>query len=255
MSEQHARELLRKAAETIHVDAHPPQDARDTGSFVARLGAKHWIPAAAIAAVAAIALGSVLVQSFDWREDGSEVGPATQSTESAETTKPAEQPSSASAPSDPPTSDAVAPTDARGAAEAFVMFASGKSSTVPWARAVDFYIGGSSVARLDPTSAADLGAWNGCPKSGDYAGRECPVSALGPIADLVGAGRDPVYEDKVPETVGCSRGSEPLGISSATVMSIRPTPRERDCFSDFAVSLFFNEDNEIVGVNLQLSAP
>jgi hypothetical protein len=241
MREDDVRELMQKAAATIHTELVPADQLLVTPAPMS--SARSWqadrrwlVPGGVVAAVLLIVIGSIALGSRggDEGNDQTAVSPSAGATEDR----------------DPPTSD-----DPDQTAGAFVAFASGEKSAVPWADEVTYYVGGQKAAVLDADGAARPDSWEGCAEGGTYAGRDCPVSALGPVADLVDAGDEPSLESVSPKTVGCSRGAAPDGIESAAVVSIRPPTRMRDCFSDFAVSLYLDDDGRVSAVNLQLSSP
>lgn len=108
----------------------------------------------------------------------------------------------------PPTGpEAVAGTEAPDtaavdAASAFVSFAQGGTTPVPWADSIRFTIASTPVTDLSRQDAADPGAWAGCPTEpfnyqGTYEGRDCPVSPLTTIQGAVPEG-PVVFENQSP---------------------------------------------------------
>lgn len=144
-------------------------------------------------------------------------------------------------------------TDHLHVAGAFVEFAKGRSSNVPWAEEVIYFISGEEVARLSADQAIDASAWDGCPAAGFYAARDCPVSPITPVAWLDDG--DHVYEADVPEHFPCSLLDPPAELDHAGVIVIRPPQNQRDCLRDFAVSLYVDDRGDVVGLDLVLAEP
>ncbi|MCD4535152.1 hypothetical protein LRP67_13750 [Nocardioides sp. cx-169] len=142
------------------------------------------------------------------------------------------------------------------AAAAFVAFAQGEESQVRWAGVVRYYLHGALVAEFASSFADDPDTWDGC-HLGDttHEGRRCPVSPLTAIAGSLAPGAAPTVEDEAPITVGCSADLPEPDVDAAALAWIRPDPARRDCFSDYAVTLYFDADERVSAVDLALSGP
>jgi hypothetical protein len=153
-------------------------------------------------------------------------------------------------------SPAAADRAAAEAAAAFVAFAQGQEPAVPWADVVRYYLHGVQVSEFAPSFADDPETWDGC-HAGDttYEGRECPVSPLTAIGGPDDAGAEPVVEDEAPTTVGCSGDLPEPDVDATPLAWVRPAAGERDCVSDYAVTLYLDEDERVSAVDLVLSSP
>jgi len=143
-------------------------------------------------------------------------------------------------------------------AEAFVAFAADGSTTVPWSDRVSYLIEGDEVASLGSADASTRQAWSGCPAGqSEYAGRACPVSPVTALAGLLAEGGEAVAEPGTPRTVGCSSPvlAGPAELNAASAVTIRPPLDRRDCFSDFAVTLYLADDDRVSALALTLSGP
>ncbi|MBM7516846.1 hypothetical protein [Nocardioides nitrophenolicus] len=143
-------------------------------------------------------------------------------------------------------------------AEAFVAFAADGSTTVPWSDRVSYLIEGSVVASLSSADASTHQAWSGCPPSEhEYAARACPVSPVTARAGLLAEGGEAVVEPGTPHTVGCSSPvlAAPAELNAASAVTIRPPLVRRDCFADFAVTLYLADDDRVSALALTLSGP
>lgn len=139
-------------------------------------------------------------------------------------------------------------------AELVVAYAKGGAPDVPWADTVTYTVGGEEVARFDAASADLRETWDGCPGDlAEYEGRDCPVSPLMTIASAVRHGEGVVHEASAPTTVGCNRYR--LDVGRTSTVWIRPDAEHRDCFSDFAVALSFDDATRVSSVDLTLSGP
>jgi hypothetical protein len=141
------------------------------------------------------------------------------------------------------------------ATEAFVALAEDKgSATVPWSKQVAYYIGDVRVADLKPEQLPD--ALRSCsPGKKEYEGRTCPVSPLETVASMAKSGSDVVVDSDAPTTVGCTKVTNPKEAAGLTAASIRPPENKRDCFSDFAVTLFTDEAGDVATIQFTLSSP
>lgn len=158
----------------------------------------------------------------------------------------------------PESDDGVSPTVSEPTthvhlAEGFIELAKGRSSNVPWAEEVTYFISGEEVARLSGQEAADIDAWEGCPAAGFYAARDCPVSPVDPVASL--SDGEHVFEAAVPRVFPCSVLNPPTDIDHAGVVVIRPPQDQRDCVRDFAVSLYVNRHGDVIALDLVLAEP
>ncbi|MCD4525930.1 hypothetical protein [Nocardioides sp. cx-173] len=142
------------------------------------------------------------------------------------------------------------------AAAAFVAFAQGEESQVRWAGVVRYYVHGALVAEFVPSFADDPDTWDGC-HAGDttYEGRDCPVSPLSTIGQDEAPGAGPVVEEAAPQTVGCTADLPRADVDATPLAWIRPDPDLRDCFSDYAVTLYLDDDERVSAVDLVLSGP
>ena len=128
-------------------------------------------------------------------------------------------------------------------------------TTVVWAPTVDLLYSGTSAGSIDEGDIGDPQAWASCPAGAtDFAERPCPVSPLRAIELAATDGARIVQEEAEPVQVGCDQLADPR-IPHASVISVRPDRRHRDCFSDFAVTLYLDESDTVTGVNFVLSAP
>lgn len=148
----------------------------------------------------------------------------------------------------PATTTSLTPSSAA----AFVRLATGDTDEVPWADEVTWSIAGTEVGRFIP--ADDVAArLRGCP-SGDteFEGRQCPVSVLDIVRDAAGGS---VVEKTVPEVVGCNHLRRPPVPAGLTPAVLRPAASSRNCFTDFAVTLWSDAGGRVSWVDLTLSGP
>ena len=142
------------------------------------------------------------------------------------------------------------------AAKAVLALAHGsETAQVRWAEHVTYSLSGHEVGtvRPGPSLARSLRA---CPFGAtEYEGRTCPVSPLATLAAAVRAGWVIAIERGRPETVGCSTSSAPSGATGLTAVSLRPPKEKRDCFSDFAVTIYVNEQHQVAWIDFVLSGP
>lgn len=147
-----------------------------------------------------------------------------------------------------------ATTSSRTPVQAFVDFATGASTTVPWARETTLYVDGQEVARLDAAEAARRSSWSACRRgAATLEGRDCPVSVLDLIRDATRGSRTVSIDDDAPSVVGCNRVRTPAGLGEAAGW-IRPD-QDRDCFGDFAVAVHLDDAGDVSAVDLALSGP
>lgn len=153
------------------------------------------------------------------------------------------------------------------AAEAFIALSGGdRSSTVPWSDRVAYYVGDALVGVLSRDALPQ--ALRSCPAGTvEYEGRPCPVSPLDTVAAASappgasgGSGASGetgvVVEPSAPDTVGCTRlAGPPPGTAGLVATSVRPVPTRRDCFGDFAVTLFTDATGRVVVLRFVLSGP
>lgn len=126
---------------------------------------------------------------------------------------------------------------------------------VSWAPRVDFFYSGIPGESVDADDLQSASGWDGCPLGEDqYAARDCPVSPLRTLELIADAGAQLVSESTAPTTVGCDRPSQP-DITAIEVISIRPDMDHRSCFEDFAITLYLDDSDSIVAVDLVLSSP
>lgn len=137
-------------------------------------------------------------------------------------------------------------------AAAFVALANGEPDLVPWARRVTYSIGGARVGSFapGPTVAVDL---ERCPTGPSVVeGHTCPVSPLVAVSSVA---PEQVIEDDDLVTVGCNRFNAPDVPANLTSVSIRPPATVRDCFSDFAVTLYLDGAGRVAWIDFALSGP
>jgi hypothetical protein len=148
--------------------------------------------------------------------------------------------------SDPSRATAASP------AQSFAKFAGGEPDGVPWADQVAYSINGVVVREVSAgTSMREK--LSGClPDTNEVEGHPCPASPL----DTIGMSKGPlVFETFTPVHVGCNQFVSPKLPRGLTVTVIRPPESTRDCFTDYAVSLYSNKDDRIAWVDLSLSGP
>lgn len=138
-------------------------------------------------------------------------------------------------------------------AEGFIELAKGRSSNVPWAEEVRYFISGEEVARLSAFEAAEAANWDGCPDAGFYAGRDCPVSPVDPVVSLDDG--EHVFEADVPAVFLCGVLDPPTDLDPAGVVVIRPPLDRRDCAREFAVSLYVDQQGDVIALDLVLAEP
>lgn len=127
--------------------------------------------------------------------------------------------------------------------------------TLSWAPVVHYLLGGRLVRTLDVDEVRDPSAWTGCPKQTVvYAGRDCPISMLAMVEYAATTG-DLVVEVGTPATVGCDTVITPARAARLVAASLRPDREHRDCFSDFAITLYVNADRQVEVVNFVASSP
>jgi len=138
-------------------------------------------------------------------------------------------------------------------ANGFVAYAEGGGyEFVPWADRVTYYVHGERYASMTAFEAERRGNWLGClPDATSYEGRGCPVSPLRTIR-LADA---PVVEDEAPSVIGCNKARPPADVVYDYALWVRPAAADRDCFSDFAVTVYVDADGRISAVDLALSGP
>jgi hypothetical protein len=259
--EEYVRRLMRQAGASIIVK----QDRHAIDEPVARRRSSPLFAAAAAVAVVVVVVSAVGLGSlFDGERDspvattrssasphdgGSTLDDAPRSLDVTQT--PTES-STMLAPK-PPTEPSAGRADAQ--ADAFVAFSRGAGSEVLWSGRVSVSLGGSEVTVLSAGEAAEPGSWNVCPPRGEYEMRECPLSPLKTLQIAASEGTKLLYEGRVPEVVGCSafKGRRPA--DDTAYVAIRPEATRRDCFSDFAISLYFNPSGAVTAVDLTLSGP
>jgi hypothetical protein len=142
--------------------------------------------------------------------------------------------------------------DLRGVAERFLAFARGEQDEVPGDTPVDLYVGGVLVKTIPSAQLNDRGPWQGCPDGGSgYAGHDCPVSAVSPLAewpDTVAVSLDrPKHPCAHPTNV-------PSALSAYRAVTLTPAG-DLDCTSYFAVQLFVNDVSQIVAANVVWAEP
>jgi hypothetical protein len=126
---------------------------------------------------------------------------------------------------------------------------------VDWASTVALSYSGSPAGRIRADEIDDRRAWDACPQGAQrYAARRCPVSALEIMELAAQEGARVVHQQQVPAQVGCDQPSEPA-IPHVSVVSLRPDRRHRDCFSDFAVTLYLDGSDKVTAVDVVLSSP
>ena len=144
-----------------------------------------------------------------------------------------------------------------GVAERFVGLGTTSKTGPRWARQVSVYVGGEKARTLVAAEAADQRSWRLCPPSAaEYAMRKCPVSPFRAMDLLAEDAGMPVYEDRVPTNVGCDTVAVlPDGVRSSSSITIRPDRHHRDCFSDFAITLYVDAEQRVSAVSFTLSSP
>jgi hypothetical protein len=140
------------------------------------------------------------------------------------------------------------------AAEAFVALAQGTASaTVPWAEQVTYYIGAVRVADLTPKELP--AALRSCPPGkAEYEQRKCPVSPLKTIATMVKDGAV-VVEPDAPTTLGCTNVTIPKDTATLMAATVRPLEQDRNCITDFAVTLFTDATGNVDTIQFTLDGP
>lgn len=137
------------------------------------------------------------------------------------------------------------------ASGAFIAFASGEPDDVPWADRVTYSIGGVKIRTFTPGAGVSE-ALEGC-LSGtkQVEGRDCPVSPLRTVAESA----TPSVEERPPSRLGCNTFVTPEVSSALSMTVIRPPQDDRDCFSDFAVTLYLNDADAVEWLDFALSGP
>jgi hypothetical protein len=151
------------------------------------------------------------------------------------------------------TSDAGGPSDdLRGVAERFLGFARGDRDGVPADTPIDLYVGGILAKSIPSEQQGDRSAWQGCPTGVDsYAGRDCPISALEPLAEWSG----PIAFSAAAPKHPCAHPSQvPSPLSAYGAVTLTPAA-DLDCTSYFAVRLFVNDVGQIVAVDVVWAEP
>lgn len=137
------------------------------------------------------------------------------------------------------------------ASGAFIAFAAGERDQVPWADRVTYSIAGIKAGTFTP-GAGVVEALEGClPGEKQVEGRDCPVSPLRAVAETA----TPVVEERPPTHVGCNVFVTPQASLALLTTVIRPPKDERDCFSDYAVTLYLNDAHTVEWVDFALSGP
>lgn len=141
------------------------------------------------------------------------------------------------------------------AAESFLDLSRDPRAAVRWAPRVGYSLGGTPVGTLDLGTglAASLRA---CPDvQTTYEGRACPVSPLTTLVTWVRGGGEVEIEPGGPEVVGCSTTRQPDAVAEYAAVSLRPPAASRNCFTDFAVTLYLDGDGRVAWVDFTLSGP
>jgi len=126
---------------------------------------------------------------------------------------------------------------------------------IAWAPEVAVSYSGEPGITLRAVQADDPKSWVGCPaNASEYAGRPCPLSPLETIEMAVSDGVRMVHEKEVPKYVGCDQ-PEPPDAPGDQVISVRPDKQHRDCFSDFAVTMYLDASGAVDTVDFVLSSP
>ena len=138
----------------------------------------------------------------------------------------------------------------------FVDVLHGRPQDELWAGSVGLYVAGKLSSTLAPADVADPARWVGCPGDvPEYNGRECPVSLLRQVQVLHEDGGALVFEDQVPEVVGCDLVRAPPGVDGSDTVTIRPDVDHRSCFSDFAITLYLDDRGRLGTVAVTISGP
>jgi len=137
-------------------------------------------------------------------------------------------------------------------AQAFVTFAKTGTDEVPWSDAVTYSIGGVEVGTFHPgpTFADSLSAC--LPGKTEVEGHTCPVSPLKTLAEVAD---DAALESALPDHGGCNKFAAPQTPLGTTPTVIRPPEDRRDCFTDFAITLFVNDSDQVAWIDFALSGP
>ena len=142
------------------------------------------------------------------------------------------------------------------AGRAFVDVLHGRPQDELWAGSVGLYVAGKLSSTLAPADVADPARWVGCPGDvPEYNGRECPVSLLRQVQALHEDGGALVFEDQVPEVVGCDLVRAPPGVDGSDSVTIRPDVDHRSCFRDFAITLYLDDRGRLGTVAVTISGP
>lgn len=131
-------------------------------------------------------------------------------------------------------------------------FADGGSDQVPWADSVTYSIGGTQVGTFTPGASVSDELSACLPGKPDVEGHTCPVSPLKAVSEDA---KDAVFEQSLPEHVGCNTFSPAKVSASSTPTVIRPPEDRRDCASDYAVTLYQDESGKVTWVDFALSGP
>jgi hypothetical protein len=163
----------------------------------------------------------------------------------------AASPSISAAPSASDSSSASAATEA---AAALVALAKGTgSATVPWGEHVTYYIAGVRITDLAPKDLPV--ALRTCPPGETtHEGWTCPLSPLKTIARTVKEG-GVVVEPGAPTVLGCTNVTAPKGTAELTAATVRPRKKDRNCFTDFAVTLFTDTAGSVDTIQFTISGP
>ena len=129
------------------------------------------------------------------------------------------------------------------------------AADIVWASKISVSYSGEPGIWLSAAQADDPKSWEGCPANKtEYAARPCPLSPLETIEMAVSEGVKMVHEEEVPKYVGCDR-PEPPEAPDDQVISVRPDKRHRNCFSDFAVTMYLDASDTVDAVDFVLSSP
>lgn len=154
----------------------------------------------------------------------------------------------------PVASDSPSPTQPpeQAAAEAFVTLSSDGPDQVPWADQVTYSIGGVQVGTFAPGATVPNDVKR-CPLGkNEVEGHTCPVSPLDTVADVAPMAS---IEMATPDRVGCNLFVAPKVPARLTSASIRPPADSRNCFSDFAVTLYVDDAGHVQWLDFALSGP
>lgn len=249
------RRWFQQAGRTISVSSTlPPQEEMEILMNNSAKGTSR----SSVAVIAAFVIASVaIVAAVMVGGRDSSTSTATTARESTNSPSGKTSPSPAD-PSTPTETDPPTNTDLQ-SVEAFAAWAVDDDAGKPsFGSQVELLVAGNRTETLSRTSALTRSNWQTCPTGSEmYADRKCPVSALKTLEILKTFDKAaPVFSMGVPNTVGCSRVSEPVDLASAdAVVTIRPPIEIRNCASDFAVMTYLDGDGLIVAVDLVISGP